>query len=97
MDAHRFLRCESELRVRSYGLFHLIYEGDGPRQRILRNNISVESRSPPYTARPKTPIVERRQNNFILYGLAAGGSNPWQRYTCGLDLNLDRPDNSKDA
>ena len=95
MDAHRFLRCESELRVRSYGLFHLIYEGDGPRQRILRNNISVESRSPPWTV--ARTLIELRQGNPLLYALAAGGSNLWQRYTCGLDLNLDRPDNPKDA
>src|SRR5215213_9138251 len=47
--------------------FHLFYEGDGPRQRILRNHISVESRSPPYAPAMRlaqdrrTPIVRSPQ------------------------------------
>jgi hypothetical protein len=48
VDAHSGLGCESELRVRSYGCFHLINEGDGPR------HASCETVSPSNLGRPPT-------------------------------------------
>src|SRR5918999_3929973 len=41
------LGCESELRVRSYGWFHLISEGDGPR------HASCETVPPSNLGRPQ--------------------------------------------
>ena len=51
MDAHSGLGCESELRVRSYGCFHLINEGDGPR------HASCETVSPSNLGRPPEGLL----------------------------------------
>jgi hypothetical protein len=78
---------------------------------MVLGNASYETVSPSNLGRPHRVVVRLRgfaarragpacgptKDNFLFYALLCRGSNTWHRYTCGLDLYLDRPDNSRDA
>ena len=103
MDAHRGLGCESELRVRSYVGFHLIYEGDGPR------HASYETVSPSNLGRPHgkvqvnvhlkvdTPIASAKSHlrlEPVRRQIAVGlGVARFLRLTC----RARGPDNARDG
>ena len=93
MDAHRFLGCESELRVRSYGCVHRINEGDGPR------HASCETVPPSNLGRPQSTVGDP---TAVQHCTAAGharqvavvlGFVPFY----SLDLAGPRPDNAENA